>query len=142
MTEALQQQKEEGVALNNTWGRKSANFYGRNKENDDESNTDDDDDELEQAKRLQAIKASKMKRYMQQESEDEVADANEPAAVDSSSDSDAEERGKLGDRLFTTDEKKLTPALLREYAKEMDPKTLEQLIEKDSPELTPMLFEL
>ena len=82
-----------------------------------------------------------MKRYMQQESDDEVV--AEPLAVsESDSDSEAGAKTKLGDRLFTSDEKRLTPAILREYAKEMDPKTLEQLIEKDSPELSPMLFEL
>ena len=49
----LQQQKEEAMALNKTWGNKTASFYGRNKDNDDESDTSDDQDELEQAKRLQ-----------------------------------------------------------------------------------------
>jgi len=63
----LQQQKDEALTLNNTWGSKANNFYGRNKDNDDESDTSDDQDELEQAKRLQAIKAQKMKRFMQQQ---------------------------------------------------------------------------
>jgi hypothetical protein len=30
------------MALNNTWGQKKENFYGRNKGNDNESDTDDD----------------------------------------------------------------------------------------------------
>ena len=38
----LQQQKEEAMALNKTWGNKTASFYGRNKDNDDESDTSDD----------------------------------------------------------------------------------------------------
>jgi len=35
------------MALNNTWGKRTSNFYGRNKENDDQSDTDDDEDEME-----------------------------------------------------------------------------------------------
>ena len=54
VNQAIKDRKEEAMALNNTWGR---NFYGRNKQNDDVSDTSDDEDELEQAKRLQAIKA-------------------------------------------------------------------------------------
>lgn len=61
----MKQQKDEALALNDTWGKKTANFYGRNKGNDNESDTSDDQDELEQAKRLQSIKAQKMKRFMQ-----------------------------------------------------------------------------
>ena len=60
----IQSQKEEAIALNNTWGQKKANFYGRNKESDENSDTSDDQDEEEQAERLQAIKAKKMKLYM------------------------------------------------------------------------------
>ena len=53
----MQKQKDEAMALQQTWGTSRANFYGRNKENDDESDTSDDQDELQQAERLQAIKA-------------------------------------------------------------------------------------
>jgi hypothetical protein len=45
------------AVLNNTWGSKTKSFYGRNKTDDNESDTSDDQDELEQAKRLQVIKA-------------------------------------------------------------------------------------
>lgn len=38
----IQSQKEEAIALNNTWGQKKANFYGRNKESDENSDTSDD----------------------------------------------------------------------------------------------------
>ena len=65
------------MTLNQTWGTKTTNFYGRNKENDDESDTDDDQDELEQAKRLQGIKAQKMKRFMQQEQDKVINDKTE-----------------------------------------------------------------
>lgn len=60
----MQKQREEAIALQQTWGTTKTNFYGRNKDNDDESDTSDDEDELEQAERLQAIKAQKMKRFM------------------------------------------------------------------------------
>ena len=38
----MQKQKDEAMALQQTWGTSRANFYGRNKENDDESDTSDD----------------------------------------------------------------------------------------------------
>ena len=63
----IKAQKEEAMALNNTWGTKKGNFYGRNKDSDEGSDTDDDQDEEEQARRLQTIKAMKMKRFMQQQ---------------------------------------------------------------------------
>ena len=43
----IEQQKEEAMALNNTWGKFKKNFYGRNKADDDFSITSDDQDELE-----------------------------------------------------------------------------------------------
>ena len=50
---------------------------------------------------------------------------------------------KLGDKLFNEENKnKLTSKQLQEYAKDMDPKLLQQMIERDSPELNPMLQEL
>jgi len=45
----LKRQKEEAMALNQTWGRKKASFYGRDKENDELSETSEDQDEQEQA---------------------------------------------------------------------------------------------
>lgn len=41
-------------------------MYGRNKANDEESDTSDDEDELQQATKLQRIKADKMKAWMQE----------------------------------------------------------------------------
>lgn len=41
----LSRQKEEAISLNQTWGRKTQNFYGRNKESDEDSDSDDDQDE-------------------------------------------------------------------------------------------------
>jgi hypothetical protein len=63
----VRQQKQQAMALNDTWGSKKQNFYGRNKEDDDISDTDDDQDEQEQALRLQQIKAMKMSRFMKQQ---------------------------------------------------------------------------
>jgi hypothetical protein len=141
--------------MNKTWGTKSSNFYGRNKKNDEESDTDDDQDEVDEAKRLQAVKAQKMKRFMHQEQdvlvnekEGKVGDQKEESSDNESSD-DSEKGGKgrkIGDRLFDNKEAKkggkLDMSTIQEYAKEMDSKMLNKLIEKESPELSPMLVEL
>ena len=66
-TKELKRQKEEAMALNQTWGRKKAGFYGRDKENDELSETSEDEEEQEQAEYLQEIKRRKMQRYMQNE---------------------------------------------------------------------------
>jgi len=62
-----------------------------------------------------------------------------------SSDSDSGATRKIGDRLFDEDDgpsNKITARNLRDYAKDMDPKLLKQMIAQDSPELNPMLLEL
>lgn len=88
---------------------------------------------------------------MEQEAivKDKEDNAKELAQEQSSDDSDSEEstggRRRIGDKLFTDSGKGkslLSAETVREYAKDMDPQMLEQLIEKQMPELNPMLFEL
>ena len=136
------------MALNKTWGQKTANFYGRNKEDDNESDTDDDEDEKEEAKRLQQIKAHKMKKFMQQQQDVVINEegARKEMNMDDSSDSSDDEgdRKRIGDKLFSEKGNKavLSAETIREYAKDMETPMLEKLIEKEMPELNPMLFEL
>lgn len=55
------------MALNDTWGTKKVNFYGRNKSDDEGTDTDDDQDEKNEAERLQQIKAKKMRKFMEEQ---------------------------------------------------------------------------
>ena len=79
-----------------------------------------------------------------------VQDKKEEKSESSDSDSDDSSqngRKKIGDKLFEDEDQadtrgKITSKNLREYAKDMDPKLLKQLLETESPELNPMLSEL
>ena len=64
---AIQQQKIETMALNDTWGTKKVNFFGRNKSDDEGTDTDDDQDEKNEAERLQQIKAKKMRKFIEEQ---------------------------------------------------------------------------
>lgn len=96
------------MALNDTWGTKKQNFYGRNKDSDEDSDTDDDQDEQEQALRLQQIKALKMSRFMQQQQQKvsqpplaQKPDSDQELGSDSGESEDSEEgERKMGDKLF------------------------------------------
>ena len=134
--------------MNNTWGQNKDNYYGRNKQSDEESDTSDDADEQEQAQMLQQIRARKMNKYAQreqdaviQDDQDSEKEADNDIEVDSS-DSEGE-RKKIGDKLFDDGEDKNEKGTdFRALAKEMDSDLLEQVIQKDSPELIAMLHEL
>ena len=55
----LAKQKED-LVMNDTWGSKKRNFYGRDKKADDESASEDDEDEFQEALRLQKVRARKL----------------------------------------------------------------------------------
>ena len=86
-----------------------------------------------------------MKRFMQERQEassDSEADPklHQVESSEDSSDSDGDGR-RLGDKLFD-EEKDDKIQNLRDLAKDMDPELLQGLIEKENPELMPMLLEL
>ena len=60
---------------------------------------------------------------------------------ESSSDGENDKKKKLGDRLFDDDTEAVNKAELKSMAKQIDPKLLKQLIEKESPELQGLLQE-
>ena len=75
---------------------------------------------------------------------DESEQGSEGVAEIEADSSDSEgERKKIGDRLFDDGDAKIgNEADLREMAKEMSSEMLEQVIQKESPELIAMLHEL
>lgn len=86
----------------NAWGTSKHDFYGRDKEADDIS-SEDDKDELDEAKRLQAIRAKKLIRQQKHQIQESESDSSEPELEqdDQASDKDDSESDVgFGDKLF------------------------------------------
>ena len=98
--EDLIETEQQMIKQNDTWGRQKANFYGRDKEADHLSSSEEDQDELEEAQRLQSIRARKLAQ-MEDMSDDEmsVVESDQEGKPVESSESDEDVAG-LGDKLF------------------------------------------
>ena len=94
--ERLEQAKEE-IDVTETWGTSKHAFYGRDKEADDISSSDDAD-ELDEAKRLQAIRSKKLQKQIKIAVEESESDSSASEEEDSKShkgSSESENEGKF-----------------------------------------------
>lgn len=105
--------------MNDTWGSRKKNFYGRDKKTgDDVTSSSDDEDERLEALRLQKVRAKKLQALAQQSEAVEEAQqeqsrnkaTNEKVFKEDSSEESDEDfmskrarKTKLGDRLFAED---------------------------------------
>jgi hypothetical protein len=88
----------------NAWGTSKHDFYGRDKEADDIS-SEDDKDELDEAKRLQAIRAKKLLRQQKHQVQESESDSSESEQENEDEKSDKEHSDSdagFGDKLFGT----------------------------------------
>jgi len=88
----------------NTWGTTKQAFYGRDKEADDVS-SQDDGDELDEAMRLQSVRAKKLqrqKKHAVEESESDSSDADHQIDQEESVQGDSDSEGGFGDKMFGT----------------------------------------
>ncbi|CDW81145.1 UNKNOWN [Stylonychia lemnae] len=165
LDKGLAKQKEE-LIMNDTWGSKKRNFYGRDKKQDDASSSSDDEDERLEALRLQKVRAKKLQLLANQQEDFELNDQKDSKKLgnqlaqssedeDSSDDSEVERENrkkgkKLGDRLFADEgesksskkQQKVSGQSLKELIKEIqNPKMIKTIVEKENPELLGLLEE-
>lgn len=73
----LQKQRDD-LIMNDTWGSRKKNFYGRDKKTgDDVTSSSDDEDERLEALRLQKVRAKKLQAMAHQSEVAEEVAANE-----------------------------------------------------------------